>query len=471
MYCTKRIFLCLVAVGLLVGIVFISDKPAFAESASPGLCDVQPNGVISAEMATGFRNYWSLYAQIANAERVSPELIAPIHYREHFGRDNPSNGQGIFQLYSLVKAGEHRFPSTAGKPVSDEEFVHQGRLAVQMLKGKVKQALTESPDPTLVKRAYYGYNGRNSFYASQARSNEGPWDGSPYVMNIPGVRQLTMMTRDGGGGPRKLDPRPGAFPIYDELLRQCESHSATAQSLPEGSQSLSTEPTKPTISGFDLFGLLDNPISKGGNGMKEFRIDFVPMYFGGELSLLVFAFTVAIGVSYMIYFGGLKQRMTAIVIATASAASLASALLADRFGEDWEFAMFGQNISILVESILAWATYPDRVYTAEAIVAGMLISFVAWLGIKLHRNGPNAIGEIVASFRPLISGLVKLTRQVLHLRHVWIVLAAIVTLTVAATRLNTDIWTFGSAIVAWVGICSIMFLNKQLAMDADVMTS
>lgn len=443
---------------------FLVSNPRVQATELPGAhCDVQPGGVISPEMAEGFRAFWPLYTQIASAEGVSPMLIAPIHYREHFGRDNPKNGQGIFQLYSLVMIGGASFPSTNGAPVSDEDFVHQGGLAVQVLKGKTSEQLTPNPDPTLVKQVYYGYNGRNSLYASQARPGEGPWDGSPYVMNIPGVRELTMMTQDGGGGPRRLDPRPGAFPIYEELVRQCSS-TATVAPQPV------TEPpaaVAPQTAGYDFANFIDTALSNGGNNMKEFQFNYQPMHFGGEVSLLIVALIAAVGVAYLFQNGKWRRPGGMLVLATLAAASLSAALLADKFGTGWQFEMFGHNLAAAADAILAWIAYPDRVATIKLVMTGMLIAFGLWFGIKCYKSGKGAPGEVAAAFKPLMAGSWKLTRRVLKMRHVWLILAAVTTLMVAATRLNTDVWAYGSTAATIGGIGLILWLNKKSVLEAQ----
>lgn len=444
----------------------VYSQDAWAAEPPGAQCSVVPGGVISAEMAEGFRAYWSLYVQIAALEGVSPILIAPVHYREHFGRDNPKNGQGIFQLYSLVTSGGASFPSTNGAPVSDEDFIHQGRLAVQVLKGKTHEQLTATPDPTLVKQVYYGYNGRNRLYASQARPGEGPWDGSPYVMNIPGVRELIMMTQDGGGGPRRLDPRPGAFPIYEELARQCGASAASAP------QSVAEPPTAtPQTAGYDFLGIIDTTLSNGGNSMKDFQFNYQPMHFGGELSLLVVGLFAATGTAYILHYGKWKRPGGMLVLATLAAASLSAALLADKFGTGWQFGMFGQNLAAAVEAILAWIAYPERVSTIKTVLTGMFIAFAVWFGIKLHKSGKSAPSEVIAAFKPLFGGAWKLVRRVLKMRHVWLILAAVVTLMVAATRLNTDVWVYSSTVAAIVGIGLILWLNKKSVLEAQDVSS
>lgn len=447
---------------LAVTIVLMFGQTAQAVEPSDMTCNVAPAGVISAEMAEGFRNFWPLYTQIAALEGVDPVLIAPIHYREHFGRDNPKNGQGIFQLYSLVMSGAASFSSTNGAAVSDEDFIHQGRLAVQVLKGKTREHLSTNPDPVLVKQVYYGYNGRNSLYASQARPGEGPWDGSPYVMNVPGMRELTMMTQDGGGGPRRLDPRPGAFPIYEELVRQCSTASPAAPQP-------AAEPSAvaPQTAGYDLLDFIDTTLSNGGNNMKEFQFDYQPMHFGGEISLFIVALFAAVGVAYLFQNGKWRRPGGMLVLATLGAASLSSALLADKFGTGWQFEMFGRNLAAAVSAVLAWVAYPDRVATIKLVMSGMLIAFALWFGIKCYKSGKGAPSEVAAAFKPLIVGGWKLVRRVAKMRHAWLILSAVITLMVAATRLNTDMWAYGSTAATIGGIGLILWLNKKSVLEAQ----
>lgn len=431
-----------------------------AQAAGPpsAQCNVQPGGVITPAMAEGFRSFWPLYTQIASQEGVDNILIAPVHYREHFARDNPQNGQGIFQLYSLVKSGRDSFPPMNHAPVSDTEFVRQGRLAVQVLESKTRARLSPKPDPTLVKRVYYGYNGRNRLYASQARPGEGPWDGSPYVMNIPGERELTMMTRDGGGGPQRLDPRPGAYPIYEELARQCLAHPLT----PAPNESAPSE--QPQTSGYNFLDFLNSPQANKGYNMKDFEFHSYPMHFGGELSLLMVSLLAAVGFAYLVHYGKWKRPGGVLVLATLAAASLATALLADKLGAGWEFEMFGKNLSSIIESLMAWISYPKRVSAIKMMGIGMLIAFAIWLSMKLHKSGNSAPSEVAAAFKPLFSGAFKLIQRVLRMHHFWLVVAAITTLVVAATRLNTDAWTYGSTTGTLVGIGLIIYLNRKSVM-------
>lgn len=448
-----------IVLSAIVTCVFLAPSQ-YAQAAEPihAQCTITSSGVITPEMAQGFRAYWSLYSQVAILEGVSPALIAPVHYREHFGRDNPGNGQGIFQLYSLVTSGRADFPSTSGASVSDEEFIRQGRMAVQVLKGKVHERLTVTPEPTLVKQAYYGYNGRNRLYASQARAGEGPWDGSPYVMNMPGVRELIMMTHDGGGGPRRLDPRPGAFPIYEELLRQCSTAAAVAASVPAVAQQ---------ASGTGFLGLIDLTQSSGGNSMQEFQANYQPMLFGGEFSLLLVALLTAVGVAYMIHYGKWKRLKEMLVLCTLSMASLSSALMADKFGTGWRFEMFYQNLKSFAGACMKWITYPERVASIKLVMSGMLIAFFLWFSVKCYRSGRRAFGEVISAIKPLFIAAWLIMRRLIGLRHLWLISAAFVTLMFAASSLNTDMWVYGSTTATVVGFGLILWLNRSTLFESS----
>ena len=201
--------------------------------------------------------------------------------------------------------------------------------------------------------------------------------------------------------------------------------------------------------------------------MKDFQFNYQPMHFGGELSLLIVALFAATGVAYILHYGKWKRSGGMLVLATLAAASLSAALLADKFGTGWQFGMFGQNLTAAAEAVLAWIAYPERVSTIKTVMSGMFIAFAVWFGIKLHKSGKSAPSEVIAAFKPLFAGAWKLVRRVLKMRHVWLIVAAVVTLMVAATRLNTDVWAYGSTVAAIVGIGLILWLNKKSVLEAQ----
>lgn len=412
-------------------------------------CDVQPAGVISPPMAEGFRSFWPLYTQIAQSEGVDPILIAPVHYREHFGLDNPSNGQGIFQLFSLVESGQMSFPSTAGAPVADEEFIRQGRIAVQFLKAKVSADFGTNPDDELVKRAYYGYNGRNRLYASQARSGEGPWDGSPYVMNIPGERELVMMTRDGGGGPTRLDPRPGAWPIYEELRRQCSSSAP----LVAGSAEVQA-------AGLGLGGLVGESDTRGSS-MQEFVIAWSPMRFGHERVLLLMAALSVLAFAYFVRLGAWKMWAGWLFLGTLASGALAALLFADKLGTGWEIRQVWANLAAIGNACLGWVAYQPRVAVMQAALTGAVMLATGYVAIRFKMTGGTVFTELASALSSFGSSVWRLFRQIMGWRLLWIMVVSTIGLMVAATRLTTPVWMYGSLIFAMLGFASFGWINKK----------
>lgn len=449
MSCTSKITRCATAGVIILMASALYQTDAMAMTPPNAGCNVQSAGVISPPMAEGFRSFWPLYAQIAQSEGVDPILIAPVHYREHFGLDNPRNGQGIFQLFSLVESGEMSFPSTAGAPVADEEFVHQGKIAVQFLKAKVSADFGTNPEDELVKRAYYGYNGRNRLYASQARSGEGPWDGSPYVMNTPGVRELVMMTRDGGGGPTRLDPRPGAWPIYEELRRQC-AVSAPPVAIPAEVQA----------AGLGLGGLVDQP-EAGGSSMKEFVVAWSPMQFGHERVLLLMAAMSILAFAYFIRLGAWKMWVGWLFLGTLASSALAALLVADKLGSGWEIGQMWANLSAISSASLDWITYQPRVAVVQAALTGAVILTAVYVAIRFKVSGGTVFAELGSTLSSFGSSVWRLIRRVMGWRLLWIMVVSTICLMVAATRLTTPVWMYGSLIFAMVGFASFGWVNKK----------
>jgi hypothetical protein len=169
----------------------------------------------------------ALYQKVGTATGVPWQMIAGIHYREtSFGRNNPANGQGIFQNLN----GEGG-PYPTG-PVGDAEFERQLTfLANRIQNDYVKRNLPDhrvkldgdSTDPEVIKDTLYSYNGRAKLYAEQAAKrgfnpNTQPYEGSPYVMNNydDAHKDLTADVAD-KGVKLQVDPRLGAFTVYARL--------------------------------------------------------------------------------------------------------------------------------------------------------------------------------------------------------------------------------------------------------------
>ena len=142
------------------------------------------------------------------------QLMAVIHYQETgLSRTNPSNGQGLYQLYSLVVTrGEYYF--TPGTYADDNEFAEQTSLAADFLHGKIANSQYDINSNEGIMQALVRYNGEpypgHRYYIkatnmgyddAHARLGEG----SIYVMNRYDEKRDPTH-------PEKMDPNwPGYF--------------------------------------------------------------------------------------------------------------------------------------------------------------------------------------------------------------------------------------------------------------------
>ena len=150
----------------------------------------------------------SIYKEAAKEAGIPWQMLAVLHYREHsLLVSNPSNGQGIYQLYSYTNGGTNGEAFLPAGDVSEQEFLRQSKIAAKIIKDKAPD-LTENPNSNIVKRAFYRYNGAAykqqaldmGFSAEQADNGEG----SPYVMSradakrdsTKGGMTWTMYTKD-----------------------------------------------------------------------------------------------------------------------------------------------------------------------------------------------------------------------------------------------------------------------------------
>lgn len=161
------------------------------------------------------------YEKAANKVDIPWQMIAVIHVRETgLARENPSNGQGIYQIVS----GEGG-PYPTGQ-VSDDEFQRQTNFAAGFIKSKAasnyapNRTLNKSAAPEVIKDTFFSYNGRASVYEQQAGSigfdpNTQGYEGSPYVMNKADAK------RDPGKNPTgwgqiKRDHGPIEYPANSD---------------------------------------------------------------------------------------------------------------------------------------------------------------------------------------------------------------------------------------------------------------
>lgn len=171
------------------------------------------------------------------------QLTAALHYREtSFRKYNPSNRQGVWQLYSLVKNGTHDFPPSDS--ITSEEFIRQSGIMIEFFRGKINSNLSanrkpitkSSQDAETIKDTLFSYNGRSSKYAANAANytdpatgqpydpKTQPYEGSPYVMNKHDSQRAGMpiITKDNGGVDGR-DSRWGAFSLYSRLAGTSQS--------------------------------------------------------------------------------------------------------------------------------------------------------------------------------------------------------------------------------------------------------
>ena len=124
-----------------------------------------------------------------SSKGITWQLIAAIHYKETgLGRYNPSNGQGVYQMYSYVNATGESF--SPAESISESEFLRQTKLVItEVIVPKLDSlGLTLRSDDE-IKRFFFSYNGMSERYINRAlamgfseeQANNG--EGSTYVMN------------------------------------------------------------------------------------------------------------------------------------------------------------------------------------------------------------------------------------------------------------------------------------------------
>lgn len=171
------------------------------------------------------------YEKAAKQSDIPWQMIAVIHVRETgLSRENPSNGQGIYQFVD-----KHGGPYPTGK-VTDEEFLRQTKLAADFIKGKASsnyeghKDLATSSNNEVIKDTFFGYNGRASAYEKQAASlgfkaDSQGYEGSPYVMNKADAKRdpdknptkWGQIKSDGGSIEYPANGDYGAFVQYAAL--------------------------------------------------------------------------------------------------------------------------------------------------------------------------------------------------------------------------------------------------------------
>lgn len=182
------------------------------------------------------------YEEAAQPYGFDWRLLAVIHYREtSLRRYNPSNGQGVYQLYG------HGIIFPPANSISDAEFLRQTKLTAGFIHDSYGKGL-DLTTPEGIKRMFFRYNGTAQKYIdkavamgfSQEEAQNG--EGSPYVMNMfderrdptsPNMdpRWSGMYVADGVYDSSATSKRPGAYTQYAAIAGICGSNSLNEVAL------------------------------------------------------------------------------------------------------------------------------------------------------------------------------------------------------------------------------------------------
>lgn len=172
--------------------------------------------------------YKHIYEEAAKTQGFPWQILATLHYREYSLKvSNPSNLQGIYQLYSYTQGGKNSNAFSPAGPVSEEEFLRQSKIAAEIVKQKEPE-LTERPDAKVVKLFFFKYNGTAKAYINQAldmgftKEQADIGEGSPYVMSradakrdsTKGGMSWTMYTGDHSKTSGHNETNFGAYVVY-----------------------------------------------------------------------------------------------------------------------------------------------------------------------------------------------------------------------------------------------------------------
>ena len=126
------------------------------------------------------------YEEAAEQYDFPWQVLAVLHNMEtSLRRYNPSNGQGVYQLYTYTGGGKNANRFEPASSISEEEFRRQTILTA----GLISNMVGDLNDPDNVKRLFFEYNGTARVYKqkaldmgfSQEEADNG--EGSIYVMN------------------------------------------------------------------------------------------------------------------------------------------------------------------------------------------------------------------------------------------------------------------------------------------------
>lgn len=128
----------------------------------------------------------SVYEEAAAKYNFPWQVLAVLHSIETSLRKyNPTNGQGVYQLYSYTGGGLNNNRFMPSDSITDEEFRRQTNIAAEVVSGMVGDLNNENN----VKRLFFQYNGASDKYIQKAiqmgfsEEEAKNGEGSAYVMN------------------------------------------------------------------------------------------------------------------------------------------------------------------------------------------------------------------------------------------------------------------------------------------------
>ena len=173
----------------------------------------------------------AIYEEAASEYDFPWQVLAVLHSMETgLKRYNPSNGQGVYQLYSYTRGGSNENAFTPAGPIDEAEFRRQSLIAAEV----VSSMVGDLNDSDNVKKLFFKFNGMSTRYIEKAlamgfSSEEAQnGEGSPYVMNRYDARRDPSSgemdsnwpgryVRDGVYDPNSTSMVFGAFVKYEAL--------------------------------------------------------------------------------------------------------------------------------------------------------------------------------------------------------------------------------------------------------------
>lgn len=161
----------------------------------------------------------AVYEAAAQKYGLKWQTLATLHSAEYgLRKSNPSNGQGLYQLYSYTGGGSNSNAFLPAGPITDEEFARQTDIAASVVVNMINSYGLDPQSDEGVKSLFFHYNGTASQYKNKALAmgfsqEEANWgEGSAYVMNRFDARRDPAHTET-------MDPNwPGRFVadgVYD----------------------------------------------------------------------------------------------------------------------------------------------------------------------------------------------------------------------------------------------------------------